>query len=134
VGRGSRTLPLTRLCGIDLDELGLRARFRYGHSVGSECFYMEVYGLPDELNYFITRFSYCNATREVRDVGSPARFAAFHHHHVSHRRVPQRFSPAWRKIALKVPGGTSTLAFPATVTVPCFERCLNCRWLPRVRV
>src|SRR5262249_54566971 len=32
-----------------------------------------------------------------------------------------------------VPGGTSTLNFPDTVTKPSFEGCLNWRWLPFVR-
>jgi hypothetical protein len=31
-----------------------------------------------------------------------------------------------------VPGGMSSLGFPATVTRPGFDGCLNCRWLPRV--
>ena len=31
-----------------------------------------------------------------------------------------------------VPGARSSLDFPATVTGPGFEGCLNCLWLPRV--
>lgn len=33
---------------------------------------------------------------------------------------------------LSVPGGMSRLGLPATVTVPFFVSCLNCRWLPLV--
>ena len=33
----------------------------------------------------------------------------------------------------KVPAGMSRLSLPDTVTVPGFELCLNCRWLPFVR-
>src|SRR5688572_20092539 len=31
-----------------------------------------------------------------------------------------------------VPGAKSWLGLPGTVTRPGFDRCLNCRWLPRV--
>src|SRR5437667_3564068 len=62
----------------------------------------------------------------------PTRLA---HHHVTHHRHPH-FSflrPACLSMAFNVPGGTSRLGLPATVTVPGLLGCLSCRWLPRVR-
>jgi hypothetical protein len=41
--------------------------------------------------------------------------------------------PACFSTLLSVPAGTSADSLPATVTVPVFEGCRNCRWLPRYR-
>src|SRR2546422_3010020 len=68
-------------------------------------------------------------------MGSPTRLASLNDHHVAHHRHPH-FSflrPACFSMAFNVPGGTSRLGLPATVTVPGLLGCLYCRWLPRVR-
>src|SRR5713101_6404477 len=66
---------------------------------------------------------------------SPTRLPSLDDHHVPHSRPPHfsRLSPACFSMAFKVPGGTSKLGFPATVTVPGLLACLYCRWLPRGR-
>ena len=46
--------------------------------------------------------------------------------------LPYFFQPACLKTLFNVPGGRSSLGFPATVTRPGFVVCLNCRWLPLV--
>ena len=46
--------------------------------------------------------------------------------------MPHFFSSDCLKILFNVPGARSSLGFPATVTRPGFEGCLNCLWLPRV--
>ncbi len=42
------------------------------------------------------------------------------------------FRPACLRMLFNVPGGRSSLGFPATVTRPTFLECLNWRWLPSV--
>ena len=55
--------------------------------------------------------------------------AFFNNNHVSNA-VTHGLRPACFRTELSVPGGTSILRFPATVTVPVFVECRNCRWLP----
>src|SRR5487761_115678 len=93
---------------------------------------MQRYGFPDEMQSFFTRFGDNGTTRQIRDVSAKAFFALFQNYQVSHR-ISRPFRTACFKILLSVPGGTSRLGLPATVTVPGLLECLNCRWLPFVR-
>src|SRR3990170_2899207 len=66
---------------------------------------------------------------------SPTGLSPLDDHHVTRHCHPY-FSferPACFSMAFNVPGGTSRLGLPATVTVPGLLGCLYCRWLPRVR-
>lgn len=88
---------------------------------------MKANSLSDELKHFFPRLTYSHTTREVRNMRSPARLASFNHYHVPHLDVSQPLRPACLRMAFNVPGGMSTPVFPATVTVPGFVGCLNCR-------
>src|SRR5437773_7451972 len=69
---------------------------------------------------------------KIGDMGAPACIAALDDDHVAESRH-HRFSflrPACFNTEFGVPGGTSKLGFPATVTVPDLLGYLYCRWLP----
>jgi hypothetical protein len=61
-----------------------------------------------------------NATRQVGYVCTKAARSLFDDNQVLHIR-PHFFKPACFRMLLKVPGGTSTLGLPATVTVPALD-------------
>ena len=57
-------------------------RGRRGHRIPvfAQALDMEVDRLPDQLHYFISRFTYSNTAWEIRDMCSPAGVAFFHNH------------------------------------------------------
>ena len=87
-------------------------------------------GLLDKNDNFRASFRSCDAPRKVRHICSVSIFAFFDYDEIFH---VLDFIPACLRILFSVPGGMSIPGFPDTVTVPRFEGCLNCRWLPRVR-
>jgi len=106
------------LGGPHLHDLSLRARGRHWQAVLPEPVDVKLYRLTNQAQHFRTGLSNRNATREIRDVRSPARIAPLDHDHVSHHPSPPAFlRPACFSIAFNVPAGTSRLGLPATV--PC---------------
>src|SRR5262245_20184878 len=71
------------------------------------------------------------ASRKIRHVSGVVPVSFFDNYRVSHS-IAYRLSPACLRILFNVPGGKSSLGFPATVTRPVLLGCLNWRWLPRV--
>jgi hypothetical protein len=89
--------------------------------------------LFDQPQDFGSAFGYGDASRQVGDVSSKAGFTFFDYDGVAHAfYCSYFFNPACFKILFDVPGGTSMLGFPETVTVPGWFECLSCRWLPFV--
>src|SRR5437016_3715860 len=126
---------MLKLPGPYFDELAFGTRSRHGKAILLQAVDVKLDGLADKLEHFLAGLPHRHTARQVRDVGTPTRFASLDDHHVSHDRHPH-FSflrPACLSMAFNVPGGTSRLGLPATVTTPGLLGCLYCRWLPRVR-
>ncbi len=81
---------------------------------------MELNGFLDERKNLLLGLARCDAPRKVRHISAIAAWSLFNHNHVTHKLTPYS-SPACFNALLSVPGGTSTLGLPATVTVPGFE-------------
>jgi hypothetical protein len=77
---------------------------------------------------FTFRSSRRDASRKVWRVRRVTGRRPFDHDQVLHG-----FNPACFKTLFSVPGATSSPGFPATVTSPGFDACLNCRCEPRWR-
>src|SRR5437660_2730817 len=126
---------MLKLPGPYFDELAFGTRSRHGKAILLQAVDVKLDGLADKLEHFLAGLPHRHTARQVRDVGTPTRFASLNDHHVTHHRHPH-FSflrPACLSMAFNVPGGTSRLGLPTTVTVPGLLECLYCRWLPRVR-
>src|SRR5262245_56945246 len=122
---------MPKLRGPHFDELTLRARRWNRQAILLQAVDMKLDGFADQPQNFLSPFPHCHASRQIRGVGSPARLAALDDHHVAHHRHHDLslLRPACFSMAFKVPGGTSKLGLPATVTVPGLPACLYCRWL-----
>ena len=69
-----------------------------------------------------------HTTRNIRGICRKPGFSLLYNNQIFHL-----FSPACRRILLRVPIASSSPECPATVTNPGFAGCLNCLWLPRIR-
>src|SRR5688572_20242214 len=119
--------------GADLDDLTLRARRWHWDAVLLQTGNVELDGLTDQSQHLRPRFTYRYTPWKIRHVGSPTRRALLHHDHIArHSPLPALFRPACFRVEFGVPGDTSKLGFPATVTVPDLLGFLYWRWLPRV--
>ena len=114
----------------DFDELAFGARRGHGNAILPQALNAEVDGLADKLQNFVPCLAHSRAAREIWDVSPPSSSLRARLPPHNAFRVPHFFRPACLRMALSVPGGTSTTAFPATVTVAGLPRCLNCLWLP----
>src|SRR5437016_4821373 len=116
------------LGSLHLDELPFGGRLRYRNPVLLEAIDMEGNRLTDEADHFVPCFADSHATGKIGHVGPPARISTLDHYHVSRHSPASRFlRPACLRIELRVPGGTTRLGFPATVTVPGLLGFLNWR-------
>ena len=87
---------------------------------------MKLDGLSDEAADFVTTLADSDTAREIGNMSAPTRIAALNNDHVA-KSGHHGFSllrPACFNTEFSVPGGTSKLGFPATVTVPGFARML----------
>ena len=102
---------------------------------------MELNSLVNQTANVVTSCGDRDAPWQIWDVGAEAGFRLFNHHEISHTSFSSEhpstlascLRPACFSTLLSVPAGTSADSLPATVTVPAFEGCRNCRWLPRCR-
>jgi hypothetical protein len=122
-------VPLRRLLQFDLSDVD---DVRVGDRQAVLCQAVEVEndGLLDEPFGFIVRGARGPDSGERGHEGAPAGRRALVHH----RPGAQRASfgrPAWRKMLPSVPGASSWLGLPATVTRPVLVGWRNWRWLPR---
>jgi len=126
---------MPKLRGPHFNELAFRARRWDGQAILSQTVDVELDGFADQPQDFLASLAHRHASRQIRGMCSPAGVAPLDYHHVAHHRHAyfSLLRPACFSIAFKVPGGTSKLGLPATVTVPGLLACLYCRWLPRVR-
>ncbi len=80
---------------------------------------MELNRLANQDLNLVPSFTYGDATGKVRHIRPEARWPTLEDNQVLHT-LPHCFRPACLRTLFSVPRGTSTLAFPATVTVPGF--------------
>src|SRR5579863_89270 len=81
---------------------------------------MKLDGLLNQAFYFLARISNRDNTRKVWNVGAPVSRSFLVDDRVFHESSSFRSNPALRRIAFKVPTGTSLPAWPGTVTTcPC---------------
>jgi hypothetical protein len=101
-----------------------------GQSVSDQTLKMQ----PDCFAHESLRFRMrcaCDAhARQRRDVGAPTRRSLFVYHGPGGQR-PSFVNPACLRMLPSVPGATSSLGLPATVTRPGLVGCRYWRWLPR---
>ena len=107
------------LCGFDVYNRAERRRLWNGMTVFAQAFNVKFDGLTNELEYLITRFAGGNTPGQVGYIGTERGRALLDDDKVLHG-LPHFLSPACFSALFKVPGGMSTLGFPATVTVPGF--------------
>jgi hypothetical protein len=76
--------------------------------------------IANQLQDFGAGFSHSDTSGQIRNIGPKRRWPLFHHDHEFHA-YPCLFNPACLSTLFNVPGGISTLGFPATVTVPALD-------------
>ena len=74
----------------------------------------------NKLSNLCPRFAYCDAPWQIGHICAKTRWTFFNHDQILHLS-PHFFRPVCFRILFRVPGGTSTLSLPATVTVPDFD-------------
>jgi len=79
---------------------------------------MKLDSLANERKDFSLRLTRGNAPGKIGNVCPIGGGAFFNDNQVAHLSYSYFFSPACFNALFKVPGGMSTLGFPATVTVP----------------
>jgi hypothetical protein len=92
---------------------------------------VQIHSFADKLKGLFSRFPDNCATWQIRYVRAKTVFALFDNHKICHWGCGP-FNPACLRMLFSVPGGTSRLGLPATVTVPGLTECVYCRWLPAV--
>ena len=112
----------------DLDVRGRRARFRKVHTFFFQAVQVERNRCLHLSLDIVAGTASGYAARHVGRVGRVSRCCRLDHDQVFHC-----FSPACFRTLFKVPGARSSPGFPATVTSPGFDACLNCRCEPRWR-
>lgn len=103
--------------GDNADKLTLRVRFWNLQTVLAHAFDMELDGFLDEAFHLCSCGSDRNTTGKIGYVCAETRRAALNDDKILHGK-PHFFKPACFRMLASVPGGTSTLGLPATVTVP----------------
>jgi hypothetical protein len=113
-------LPLSEGLGVNAHKFAAGVRARNLPSTCLEVFDMHFNGFMNERRYFLSSVSGRNAARQVGNVSAEAVWPLFYDDKILHK-WPHSFNPACFRMLFKVPGGTSTLGLPATVTVPVLE-------------
>jgi hypothetical protein len=118
------------LCHLNRTGPGCRRRNIF--SMFSEGLNMEGDCLPDVRRCFLDGRTSRNASGQIRDVRRKIRSSVFDHNGIlGHRCL--RANPACLTMVPTVPLANSSPSRPGTVTVPGFDGCRNCRWLPTWR-
>ena len=80
---------------------------------------MKLDGFMNQLQHFFSCIRRSDTAGQIRHVGTETSFTFLDYNSVSQFLVPPvYFKPACFRILFNVPGGTSTLGLPDTVTVP----------------
>ena len=108
--------------GRDFDEFTGRRRRRDGLPVLLKPLQVELDCLMDQGQDLFTRFARSDAAGKIGNISPERGGALFDNYQVAHSGHSDFLRPACFSALPRVPGGTSTLGFPATVTVPDFSR------------
>ena len=106
--------------GVDFDQLARGVRLWDCQAIFLHAFDVKLDGLVNEFCYFHASLANGDAARKVRYVGPETCRALLDNNQILHS-LPHFFRPACLRMLFSVPGGTSTLSLPATVTVPGFD-------------
>ena len=106
------------------------ARIGDRQAVFSQPLEMQSDRLPDELLGLRARRAGCDYAREGGYESAPTSRGLLVHYGPGAQRASFD-GPDWRRMLPSVPGASSWLGLPATVTRPGFVGWRNCRWLPR---
>lgn len=112
----------------DGDVFGRRSVGRNWKTLFFQPFKMKRDCFANILLNFALRFSRGNTARKIRAICRKISLRF-----LNDDEVFAHFSPACFRMLFKVPGGRSWPDWPAMVTKPGLELCLNWRWLPLVR-
>ena len=124
-----RNIGNERNCGTsDGDVFGSCGMRRNRQMLFFQAFKMKRDGLANIFLNIAFRFSRSDTAREIGTIRGevPLRF-------LNDDKIFAHFNPACFRMLFNVPGGKSWPSWPAMVTKPGFELCLNWRWLPFVR-
>src|SRR6185436_10176036 len=97
-----------------------------GLAVLTQAFEVELDCLPNEPEHLVLCFAHGNTSGQIGNICPDRCLTLLKNHEVFHV-VQSFFNSACFQMLPSVPTGMSTLIFPATVTVPGFVGCLNCR-------
>jgi hypothetical protein len=121
---GQRGTPLrvrfTEGLGVNAHKLAAGVRIGHLMALSFQVFDVQLNGFLNERGNFFASFASRNTTWKIWDIGTKAAGALLNDYKVLHVR-PHFFRPACFRMLFNVPGGTSTLGLPATVTVPPLE-------------
>jgi hypothetical protein len=106
-------------------------RFRDSDPTFAECFQMRLYRFAYQSLHFLAIRTDGNTTGQVWHRSSPGGGTLFVDHGISNTHFVS--NPESFRIVFRVPVGTSSPDFPATVTNFGLTECLKIRWLPAVR-
>ena len=105
---------------VNFNQLAGRMRRWDGQPLLADALKMQLDRFMDELHHFISAACDSNAARQVGHICTEARRTLLNDDKILHW-TPHFLRLACFKMLLNVPGGTSMLGFPATVTVPSLE-------------
>jgi hypothetical protein len=114
--------------GCDINIIDLTLGNRDSDSVFAHAFNVQNYRFADAVLDFCDGLAGCDTARQIRNVCGEIAVSFLNYDCISH----VYFQPACLKMLFWVPGASSSLGFPETVTRPGFDGCLNWRWLPLV--
>jgi len=106
----------------DFNVGGVGVRIGYFHSLQAHSFEVELNGFAHIALNFFPRATGGDTSRQVRGIGRIARVGFLDNNQVFFHFL----SPACLRMLLSVPGASSSLRFPGTVTSPFFVGCRNC--------
>jgi len=102
---------------MNFDKFAVGVRQRNSSAFVFDALKVKFDGFLNKLQYLLLGFPNCDASWEIRGVCPIAAWTLLDNNHISHDETSY-FRPACFRTLLSVPGGTSTLGFPETVTVP----------------
>ena len=110
--------------GRDFDVLHRARRGRDRVTIFTHALEMKLDGFTNLSLHFVDGGTGSYATREIRDIGREVRPRIFDNDGIAHDS-PHLLKPACLRMLFSVPGASSSLGFPGTVTRPDFVGCLN---------
>ena len=122
---------LTAASSGNLDVVNGAGRRQNWIAIFAHALDMELNGLANLAFNFVDTRTCSDTSGQIRDICREIGPGIFNNDGIAHGS-PHLLKPACLRMLFKVPGASSSLGLPGTVTRPDLVGCLNCRWLPRV--